>query len=197
MKKPFLLFLLLCVTILTGCLVRSLHPLYTKKDIIFDDKIIGIWSDEENAKWQFTKDSDGYKLVDFDKRGNKAQFDIHLLALGKYKFIDLYLTDLDENFGEKFNGFGLLHLVPVHTFMRVDSIDKEIKLRFFNLEWLEKTVKENPNSITHIKTGKNDDATVILTADTPELQKFVLKNAEGEAFSQELVLKQMNGLLSE
>ncbi len=191
MKKLSLLFLLLCLTILTGCLVRSLHPLYTKKDIISDDKIIGSWSDDEKSIWKFTKDGDEYKLVHTDKNGNKALFDVHLLKLGKYKFMDIYLTDLDENLDKKINGFGFFHLLPVHTFMRVDSIDKEVKLRFFNLEWLEKTIKENPNSIAHIKTGKGDDETVVLTAETPELQSFILKNAEGEAFKNELVLKRV------
>ncbi|MGC8886084.1 MAG: hypothetical protein ACP5MG_02875 [Verrucomicrobiia bacterium] len=193
MKKSFALFgFVLFISLLTGCFVRSLHPLYTEKDLIFDENLLGIWQDENTNKWEFTKEDKGYQLTHTDERGNKAIFEARLLKLEKYRFLDLYVVGFDDGFDQKLNGFGLFHLIPAHTFMRVDSIDKqEAKFRFFNLNWLKKIVKQNPKTIEHIFIGEKEDPDVVLTATTAQLQSFVLKNAEGEAFENEFMLKKI------
>ncbi|HON06676.1 MAG TPA: hypothetical protein PLW02_01100 [Verrucomicrobiota bacterium] len=191
-RASLILFLLLCEIFS----VRSTNPLYTKKDILIDDKIVGTWSNDDKAKWKFTKEGEGYKLALVDKNGNNAEFDVHLLTLGKYKFMDIYLTRFDHNVGKNLDECGLLHPFS-HAFMRVDSIDNEMKLKTFNSKWLEKTVEKNPDLIKHNKINKNNKVSILLTAETSELQSFILKNAEGEAFKSEFVLKQMNKPLSE
>ena len=53
--KKFLFYIL--VVILGGCIpIMSVHPLYTKSDIIFDQKILGTWIDDPNSPqttWEF------------------------------------------------------------------------------------------------------------------------------------------------
>lgn len=198
MKKLLLSCGIIALLITAGCFVRSIHPLYTEKDLISDDSLPGVWkdSDEPDANtWSFIKEDRAYKLTHTDGRGNKAEFEVHLLQLGKFRFMDIYLTGFDRDLGEKLNGFGLLHLVPAHTFMRVDSIEKDkMELRFFNLDWLKKYIKENPQAIDHILIGEKGDEDVILTANTMQLQKFVLNNVEGDAFKNPLILKRANNV---
>ena len=42
-KKPFLCLL---AVLLGGC-VPSLHPLYTEKEIVFEEKLLGVWTQSE------------------------------------------------------------------------------------------------------------------------------------------------------
>lgn len=183
--------LLIALLFITGCLVRSINPLYTEKNLIFDENLLGEWK-AEGEVWKFSKQDNGYLLTHIDKEGKKAEFEVHLLKLGKYRFLDIYLKEFDEDLGKKLNGFGLLHLIPVHSFMQVEAIEKdEVKLRFFSLDWLKKTVKQNPNIIPHILVGDKDDPDVVLTAETPKLQDFVLNNVEN-AFESEITLARQN-----
>lgn len=179
---------------MSGCFVKSLYPLYTEKDIIFDEALCGEWMEEnENNKtiWKFVKDEDGksYKLTHTDEDGNKAGFSVHLVKLGKYKFIDIYLVDLMES-SKSVNHLAVLHLAPTHTFARVDEIGDKLRIRWFNLEWMENLLKTNPDTIEHYRflTNNKDDYVFMLTAKTDKLQSFILKNAEGDAFKNEYVL---------
>ena len=76
---------------LAGC-VPSLNPLYTEKDLIFDEALLGVWSEKENSNdgWTFRKrDEKSYLLV--VQAGEKSSpFIAHLVQLGKYRFLDLY-----------------------------------------------------------------------------------------------------------
>ena len=195
-KKPLILIPLLIVLFATGCLVRSLNPLYTEKDVIFDPALIGVWEPDygDKEKWEFQKgEGKSYKLIHTDKHTNRAIFEVHLVKLGSWKFLDIFVVSFEDDsgkdIGEKLNYFGLFHLWPVHTFMRVDSIGDELKLRWFNLDWLSGKLKENPKAIQHLRFGKESDNDILLTASTYELQDFILQNVETDAFKDELVLK--------
>ena len=42
--------------LLSGCIVRSLHPLYTDENVIFDTRLIGQWSEEGSKEiWEFSQ----------------------------------------------------------------------------------------------------------------------------------------------
>jgi hypothetical protein len=53
-----------------------------------------------------------------------------------------------------------------------------------SLDWLGKLLEKNPKAIKHIivseEAGTNDKKKIVLTAETPELQAFVLKYANNE-----------------
>jgi|YelNatPaOPRAMG01_1025707.scaffolds.fasta_scaffold24995_2 hypothetical protein len=195
-KKPLILIPLLIVVFATGCLVRSLNPLYTEKDVIFDPALIGVWEpDNDNKeKWEFQKgEGKSYKLIHTDERTNRAIFEVHLVKLRNRKFLDILVVSFEDDsgkdIGEKLNNFGLFHIWPVHTFMRVDSIGDELKLRLFNLEWLLEKLQQNPKAIKHLHFGNESDENILLTASTYDLQHFILKNVETDAFKYEIVLK--------
>ncbi|MGC8743695.1 MAG: hypothetical protein ACP5T0_07445 [Verrucomicrobiia bacterium] len=184
--------LIIALLFITGCLVRSINPLYTEKNLIFDEKLLGEWKVKLDV-WKFSKQGNGYLLTQIDNEGKKAEFEVHLLKLGKYRFLDFYLKEFDKDLGKKLNSFGLLHLIPAHSFMRVESIEKdETKLRVFSLDWLKKTVEQNPNIIPHILVHDKDYPDVILTAETSKLQDFVLNNVEDAFDDLEITLERQN-----
>ena len=81
--------------------------------------------------------------------------------------------------------YNAFFLVPAHTFIRVDSIEPQLKLRLTDDESMKKFLEKDPNAIKHEKIDGNP----ILTADTKTLQKFALKYADSnDVFSEECIL---------
>ena len=89
-----------CVLLAGGC-VRSLHPLYTKDKLAVEPAVVGTWTDDkEEDVWSIRQSGDhAYTLVyhqhevgdPFQKStpGDSAAFDMHLVRLGEYLFMDL------------------------------------------------------------------------------------------------------------
>jgi len=81
--------------------------------------------------------------------------------------------------------FNTLFLVPVHTFIRIDSLEPQLKMRLTVEDEMQKLLKEDPNAVQHTIVEDR----LILTASTKELQAFVLKYADdNRLFADEIVL---------
>jgi hypothetical protein len=208
MKTKRFLFYVLAI-LLGGCIpLMSLHPLYTEKDLAFDGKLFGTWVDDSNETiWQFTdanppegpskgkvspkadKPEKAYKLIFTDKEGKKGAFIAHLVILENKLFLDVYPGESpwgDEDDPNKVEWlYNTLFLIPVHTFIRVNGIDPQLKLQITDDEEFKKLLKEDPNAIEH--TSIEDK--LVLTASTKELQAFVLKYAgDSRLFTEESIL---------
>lgn len=194
MKVKKLLFYLLAV-LLGGCVpVMSLHSLYTKENVVFEEKLRGTWVDDPNSPesiWEFKRidePKNAYKLIFSDDKGQKGSFVAHLVKLRNKLFLDVYPDELpwepDDPNKVKwlFNSF---FLIPAHTFIKIDSIEPQLKMRLINDGKMEELLKEDPNAVKH--TSIEDR--LILTASTKELQAFVLEYADdNRVFTDEVVL---------
>src|SRR4026207_11159 len=102
--------------VLSGC-VPSLHPLYTESDLLFDPAVIGSWAEKGDEDiWRFQKAEKGdktYKLICIEK-GVPAEFIVHLVQVGKLKFLDIYPEEPQIK-----NDCYKAHLIPAHTFLRI------------------------------------------------------------------------------
>jgi len=207
MKTKKFLFYLLAV-LLGGCVpVMSLHPLYTEKDVVFEEKLLGTWVDDSNdTTWEFKRFVDANNALDFtqpekpektyrllfsnNEGSTKGSFFAHLVKLETRLFLDVFPSQLpyvpqdpdDPNEGWVYN---TPFLVPVHTFIKVDSIEPQLKMHLTDDDEMEKLLKEDPNAVKHEVIGDR----FILTASTKELQAFVLKYADdNRVFTGEIVL---------
>ena len=188
------LFYLLAV-LLGGCLpVISLHPLFTKENLVFEEKLLGTWVDDPNSPevtWEFERIAEpekAYKLIFSDDKGKKGLFVTHLVKLENRLFLDVYPAELPweqedpNNLKWPYNTF---FLIPAHTFIKVSSIEPQLKMRLTIGDEMEKLLKEDPNAVKH--TSLEDR--LVLTASTKELQAFVLKYADDDrVFTGEIVL---------
>lgn len=191
--KKALFYLL--AALLGGCVpVMSLHPLYTEKDVVFEERLLGRWVDEPNSPeitWEFTRieePNNAYNLVFSDEEGKKGSFVAHLVRLQNRLFLDVYPSEPpweieDPNKLElPYNSF---FLIPAHTFIKIDFNGPKLKMWLTNDEDMKKLLKEEPNAVKH--TFIEDK--LILTAPTKQLQNFVLKYADDKrVFKSEIVL---------
>jgi hypothetical protein len=197
MSAKRVLFYLLA-GILGGCVpVMSLHPLYDEQNIVFDEKLLGLWSSDSNETMEFTqpeKKEKTYQLIltsiDKDsKRPIKGIFDVRLVKIENKLFLDVFPNQsaaggLEEPNEAKwfYNSF---FLMPMHSFVKVDSVEPQLKLRITDDDSMKKFLEKDPNAIKHETVEDNP----VLTADTKTLQKFVLKHADSnDVFSKELTL---------
>jgi hypothetical protein len=171
---------LLAVTVflaLLGC-IPSVYPLYTEKDLTYDPALLGSWREKEDSEgsWTFTQDKEKtYKLVIRDK-DKSSPFLGRLLKLGDRRFLDITpdgagLEDLNRE--DLYKAL----LIPGHFFFRVDQVEPALKLTALKGDWLNNLLKKDPKAIQHLQHGSD---TVILTAPTEELQKFILKHLKDE-----------------
>jgi hypothetical protein len=189
MRGLKLFFMFAVLALVAGCYTLSVHPLYTEDDIVFDTRLIGVWGapDESNETWTFEKSGgDAYRLVLRNEgieelEGEKYQlvteidpvkdgiFEIHLVKLGEYLFFDVYPEEPEIG-----NEYFKAHVIPAHSFARVKIAEDSFSLAFFDTQWLENGIKEGRIFIDHTKR----DDMVVLTANTADLQKFILKNID-------------------
>jgi len=181
--------------ILGGCVpIISLHPLYTEKDIVVDKKLRGTWIDDpSNPKttWEFKSTDEpknAYKLIFTDEEGKKGSFVAHLVKLQNRLFLDIFPSELPwepEDPNKMDWPYNSLFLIPAHTFVKVDSIEPQLKLRLMLESNMEELLKENPGAVEHTSVGDR----LVLTGLTKKLQEFILKYADDErVFTDQVIL---------
>jgi hypothetical protein len=175
MNRTFAYLPTMALAILLGC-IPSFHPLYTTKDLVFDQALLGTWSQDDHAEdwWKFEKRDDlSYKLTITD--GQKTSpFVAHLVQLGDKRFLDLCpdKNGLDDTERE---GLYKAAFIAGHLIVKVSQIQPTLKLSMFDPEWLGKLLEKDPKAISHKKVSDNE---LVFMASTQELQAFVIKHTD-------------------
>lgn len=164
---------------LFGC-VPSLHKLYTADVEVFEESLLGAWTSGDNL-WEFQRvDQPGndqteaklyYALQITDNNGTPAKFEAHLVRLDEMLFLDIYPKDAPP----VDNDWYKMHMLAVHTFMRVELKDEALSIAVMNPDAMNKLVEKDPDVIKH-EIVKDDR--MVLTASTAELQQFLKDYAD-------------------
>lgn len=160
------------LALLAGCIVQSVYPFYTPKDLIFDPALAGRWvkTTAANELWQFS-DVGGkfYMLATTDDQSTNC-LEAHLFQLKQFQFLDLLTTNRDP------------YQMPMHLLSKVARNDDKMSLHFLDYGWLSGLLETNPAVLRHIvvpeEPGGTNHCMVYLTADTKDLQQFLLEHAE-------------------
>lgn len=179
MKKQF--FLAAAIALICSC-VPAVNPFYTDKDIVTDPRLPGVWTDdsrENPSVWKFENtETNAYKLTVTEDKGKTGEFSAHLFQLGAEHFLDLIPASCDYATNQA--SLVSAAMIPGHLLVRVSQLEPTLHLALCDPDWLKKFLDKNPNAIAH----RNEEDLIILTAETRELQKFVLKHlGKGELFS--------------
>ena len=154
-----------------GC-VRSLHPLYTEEDLVFEMALVGTWADEEDQDtWTFQKSGEYDYDLTVTEDGSRGKFKAHLVQLGSFLFLDLYPQEPEME-----NDFYKFHLIAAHTFSRIWLEGDALSLSMLNNEWVKDMIDQGKEKIAHERL----EDTIVLTAATADLQQFVVKYAEDD-----------------
>ncbi len=167
----------------TGCLT-TLHPIFTEKDIVFKEELLGNWNFEKNkvritalakeknielpGKIAAIKDK-GYLIDNGD--ADDGRYLAFLARIGNHLYFDYYplLSEVQEKADEFFMG----HLIRRHTVYRVNIKSKDsFELNQLDGEFLENLIKQNKVRIRH---ETDSDGNIIITASTEELQQYIIK----------------------
>jgi hypothetical protein len=188
--KPCGLALTLGMLVLTGCVITSVYPFYTAKDVTFAPQLLGVWYDHEETNttaaqsfWRFDKVGPNTYEVVMTEPDNTNYFDGHLFTLGREQFLDLLTRERHD------------YTAPTHLLLRVRALEPQLEMEFLNYEWLANLVETNPKAIRHVLVPrpageKKEGDQLVLTADTAELQKFIRKHLKNtNAWAEPLVLK--------
>jgi hypothetical protein len=179
-KKPRIIFALLAVTILlAGCVVSSVYPFYTEKDIVFDASLLGRWDlinpqnnlGDTNEFIQFQTLGKSSYFMGMKMSDNETDwFEVHLFELKGQKFLDAQAPITNQCFG-----FGFL---AEHFVSKVANYTNTLHLAWLREDWTEELLEKDPQTLRHMvvyDTPEDTNGRIVLTADTIDLQKFILK----------------------
>ena len=181
MKNRNVIAALGAAALLCSC-IPSVNPFYTAGDIVSDPRLLGAWQEKDKPDnpdvWKFEGTTNKmYKLTITEKEGKQGRFNAHLFQLKQEYFLDLIPDDC--NYATNQADLVAASMFPGHLLAHVSQLDPELKLALFDFGWLQKYLEKNPKALAHHQKGDR----IVLTADTRDLQKFVLKHlGEGELF---------------
>lgn len=192
MKKTIVLLGVILVLLLQGCVVKSLHPFYHAKDVVFRNELINSWVDSDGGKWSIRQSKLNPKTYEMHWLHNGERdvvFAAHLFKLGEDLYLDFYPEE-DNQMPDDFAMF-TMHLLPVHSVAKVHVLNNEqVIIKWFNEDWMNSLFEQNRIKISHEALVENsveaDDPKIkdaaksvetqyVLTASTDELQKFLIK----------------------
>jgi hypothetical protein len=201
MKKVSIIITLSLVIISLSSCLKTLHPIFTVKDIVYEPGLIGNWMIEKDGKREggasiinlamatsvefpgniASIKNKGYLVTYNDDKGNITEQYIAFLApIGKHLYFDYY--PLETKTEQKLDNFFLAHYIKVHTSYRLDILPNgTFELSQLDEGYLTKLIDEKKVRISH---EKNDDGNImIVTASTSELQQYLIKYGdEPEAY---------------
>lgn len=164
--------LLIVLLFLGGCVVTSLYPYYTDKDLVFDPALLGKWVEAGTT-------NQSAEYVQIERLGEKGYWatvfgtdetnsvELHLFRLKQQLFLDSFPTNRSLDF------------VPVHQVSKVIWSEPQLETANLSYDWLAKLLEKHPKAIRHMvlqdKPGDTQKGRIVLTADTRELQRFILK----------------------
>jgi hypothetical protein len=216
MKRPWTMSVFLAGIALssTACLT-SLHPWFTREDMVVEPALAGTWVDaaEPDTTWTFTRrDDTSYTLIDTRSESkpnpfNKADSEpakivatpltARLMRLGEARYLDLCA-------GDEWTDSSMLQylLVNSHGLAKVRLEGDTLRVAFLDEDRLEAMLGDRRVVLPHEIVDVGGDADypptrihssgrrVLLTAPTSELQRFLATYAaSGDAFEPEQVMR--------
>jgi hypothetical protein len=192
--------------------LKSVHPLVSDDEAVDLPGISGVWGNDKE-RFTFIKEGEfedvsfksqdltvtmtdtgtdstergdiGYLVVyeDLnDEKPDSTYFMGKFIQLNNDYYLDLYPFEIfDINFRSS-------HLLPVHTFSKIDLQEDSISINLFRDSWIEDQIRDNKVRIKHEKLEEG----ILITAPTKELQQFILKyGGEDEAYRDPITLNRI------
>lgn len=164
-----------CVAVLVlallaaGCTPPSVEPFYTEKDVIRDPGFAGVWEKTDGRDRLICEEGEGksYLCDVLEKGAGAAAFKVHLMRIGSGAYADVYPEEVPIA-----HGFLSAHLLPVHTFVRIDRQGDVMRISLLDMGWVNGRRAAKQLNLAHSVGGKDKDE-VVFTAPTRDLQALM------------------------
>jgi hypothetical protein len=186
MKKSNLLAMAgATILLLPGCVVTSVCPFYTAKDLVSEPALVGDWikegKDANHEVWKYEKSGDLACRFTLIEPSKATVMEAHAFELQGQLFLDIASIEQD------------IHVIPPHYLLKVSQLTPTLRLSQLDHDWLKKLLGKDRAILPHHLVGnpdEPDELRVVLTAETPELQKFILEHLKTkEAWKDDFELK--------
>ena len=156
----------------SGCLVVSLQPAYEDKSILFDEALVGKWTNVEDRTTAMIERGEwrSYKIV-FTGGSTVFTFQGNLTAIGTATFLDLTQSRGSEP-GP--------YLVPVHGIYRVVLKDDTLTATALDYGWYTRAM--NAHTLGSLTASFDDRRNVAIASSTDTLRAWLAK-APDDAFA--------------
>ncbi len=223
MKRSIYLFsLLVLASLVSGCFLKSVHPLVTNQDAVMIGGLEGVY-ETSDQRWTFASDNtpkliadlfrehpdedisfedetdtlgiNGYliRLEQLNESGSHPEYFIGIFGeLNGDLYLNLKLLGIDLGFG---SSFGNAHKFNVNTFSKVQYSNDQLVMEPFASSWIGDQIRNHRVRIKHeIVTSDFDDSSeILITASTKELREFVKKyGKEEDAYEDPINLKRIS-----
>jgi len=162
---------------LTGCIVTSVYPFYFEEDVAFEPALLGDWTKGQAPReehWKFERAGETAYLLTYTTGSDKSSvMQARLFKLRGQSFLDLFASERSDD--------GLFPTIPSHLLLRVLQTGPTLSMNALNYDWLGKLLEKNPKAIRHHVVEVGRDKRLVLTADTAELQRFLVKHLKTQA----------------
>ena len=212
MKKTITKILLLPIIVfsLSGCFLKSVHPLVTSSEAIMLENLDGVY-ETEDQRWVFASDKNPEMIANLISQYPDESISIEpgeedSLGLNTYLVLFtnkqsvgarpvLFIGMIGEINGDQFLNLKILdldmgesstfvqsHNFNVNTFSKIKLDDQKLVMEPFASSWIGDQIRNNRVRIKHetIYSEFDDSSEILITASTNELQKFVEKYGKTE-----------------
>ncbi len=178
---------------ISGCWVRSLHPLYKATDTDSSPELIGTWQDAEGRQTVIIERGGkvGYRIVYLD--GDKpAVFRGRLVQLGDSTYMDVEIAGVASE-----NRLYAFTLIGGHSIFRIDTRGETLSYSSMDYAVLEQGLKSGQLRLKYETVGSGSDdpkapaGVVIITAPTDELRWFLTSEKRDALFTKPVELKKI------
>ena len=158
--------LIFSAIMMSGC-VPSLHPFYSEGDLVFNNCLIGKWTDlQYKDSWHFERRGEKkYRLTQVNEDGESTIFEAALFNLGGKTFLDITpIKDL-ENYGPS--------LLRTHSLMAISIETDKLRISYIDSNWLKGYLARYPETLKHTFV----DNELVITDTTENLQTLIRRSA--------------------
>ncbi|MCZ6690179.1 MAG: hypothetical protein O7H41_11285 [Planctomycetota bacterium] len=188
-RAPLKLAVVVAVMLLSGCVIQSLHPFFTKEAVIpLPEKLKGKWDvfdpdDKSIAKkpWEFQEDGD---VITYDDKGRRGKLEATFFKVGDQLYVDATVGGAVEKNQSMWRAITIL---PIHVVCKVEISKEKVLLRPLDFKWMKKALKKEKAKLSKEDVKVEGDDHFVLTASSEEWMKF-LEETGDEAFHKEFTI---------
>jgi hypothetical protein len=159
-----------CLVFSSGCLVSSLHPIYEKDGILFDEALLGAWENLETevsasvarGEWR------SYRIAFTDRYGT-TRFTGHLTSIGKVRFLNVLPEDALEK---------APFVVATNGFMQIEIDGARVRVREPDYTTALQRGRAGKLGVAHATDLKQN---VLITAPAANLRRWLAAAVQDDA----------------